>query len=116
MLYTIGEKELDFNVKLGVTKKIKETFKGDSFNSVLKKLDKMDIPELIKLLYCGLDEEQLSYSEFKDLCYDNMGMGDLYDLVQLFIKKIQYPGLTEEEIDKKLAEKKSQAQMMGETS
>ena len=37
-------------------------------------------------------------------------MMDLFELVQKFIKQIQYPGLTEEEIDKKLEEKNLKAQ------
>ena len=38
---------------------------------------------------------------------------DLYDVVQMFIKKIQYPGLTIEEIDKKIEEKNKEAQALG---
>ena len=40
-------------------------------------------------------------------------MMELYDLVQMFIKKIQYPGLSIEEIDAKIEEKNKQAQAMG---
>ena len=112
MNYTIGDKELEFNVKLGTTVKIKKAF-NKQFNQVLKDLAKLDIDELIKLLYCGISEDKMSKEEFTNLCYDNLGMMELYELVQMFIKKIQYPGLTFEEIDKKLEEKNKQAQAMG---
>lgn len=112
MNYTIGEKELEFNVKLGTTVKIKKAF-NKGFNDVLRSLDKLDIDELIKLLYCGLSEEQISKEGFVELCYDNLGMMELYELVQDFIKKIQYPGLSIEEIDKKLEEKNKKAQALG---
>ena len=46
MNYTIGEKELEFNVKLGTTVKIKKAF-NKNFNDILKTLDKLDIEELM---------------------------------------------------------------------
>ena len=112
MNYTIGDKELNFNVKLGTTVKIKKAF-NKNFNDILKSLDKLDVEELIKLLYCGLSEDKITKQEFTDLCYDNLGLMDLYDVVQMFIKKIQYPGLTIEEIDKKIEEKNKEAQALG---
>ena len=112
MNYTIGGKELEFNVKLGTTVKIKKAF-NKNFNDILKNLDKLDIEDLIKMLYCGLSEDKISKDEFTTLCFDNLGMMELYELVQMFIKKIQYPGLSIEEIDKKLDEKNKQAQAMG---
>ena len=112
MNYTIGDKELEFNVKLGTTVKIKKAF-NKNFNDVLRSLDKLDIEDLIKMLYCGLSEDKISKDDFTQLCYDNLGMMELYELVQLFIKKIQYPGLSVEEIDKKIKEKNLQAQELG---
>lgn len=105
----IGETTYTFNVKLGVTIKIKKAF-GKPFNQVLAEIDKFDVEDLIKLLFCGIDETQHTRDEFKENILENVGLMDLYELVQSFIKKIQYPGLTEEEIDKKLAEKNLQAQ------
>lgn len=109
MIETIGNEEYNFNVKLGVTVKIKKAF-GKSFNDLLRTLDKLDIEDYIKLLYQGLDTDKITLDNFKEVCYENLGMMDLFELVQKFIKKIQYPGLTEEEIDKKLEEKNLKAQ------
>ena len=80
MNHTIGDKELNFNVKLGTTVKIKKAF-NKNFNDILKSLDKLDVEELIKLLYCGLSEDQITKQEFTDLCYDNLGLMDLYDIL-----------------------------------
>lgn len=116
MNYKIGEKEYEFNVKLGTTIKIKKAF-NKPFNDVLGTLDKLDVDELIKLLYCGIDENKHTKEEFTEDIYNELGLMELYDIVQLFIKKIQYPGLTEEEIDKKLMEKNQKAQeLKGMTS
>lgn len=111
MIKTIGNQEYEFNVKLGTTIKIKKAF-GKSFNQVLNDLEKFDIEDLIKLLYCGIDENKCTKDEFKEHLLDSIGMMELYDLVECFIKQIQYPGLTEEEIDKKIMEKNQKAQAM----
>ena len=113
MIKEIGNKEYEFNVKLGVTIEIKKKL-NKSFNQVLNEMDKMDVADLIKLLYCGVNKE-IPYSDFEQDVLDNIGLMELYELVQSFIKKIQYPGLTEEEIDKKLEEKNLEYQAKKET-
>lgn len=107
MIKKIGNEEYDFNVKLGVTIEIKKTFKK-SFNQVLSEIENFDIPDLIKLLHCGIKD--IPYEEFEENVLNNIGLMELYELVQSFVKQIQYPGLTEEEIDKKLIEKNAQYQ------
>lgn len=111
----IGDTSYTFNVKLGTTIKIKKAF-GKTFNQVLGEIDKYDVEDLIKLLYCGIDESVVTKEDFKNAILENVGLMDLYELVQSFIKKIQYPGLTEEEIDKKIMEKNEQAQALKNTT
>ncbi len=108
MLRQIGEKEFDFNCKLGVTVRIKSKFKK-SYNQVVEDLDKMDTVDMVSLLYCGLKQDQISESEFTNYVFENCGMGDLTDAIAWFIKQIQYPGLSEDEIEKKLQEKRAMA-------
>lgn len=112
MIKKIGNEEIEFNVKLGTTIKIRKAF-NKPFNDVLRGLDKLDVEDLIKLLYCGVNPDVMSKESFKELILENVGLMELYELVQSFIKKIQYPGLSEEEIDKKLEEKNLEAQKMG---
>lgn len=101
--YKIGDVEYQFNCKLGATLNIKNKF-NKPFKDVVSNLATFDIPDLIKLLHATIINE-VTYKEFETAVYDNLGMMELYDLIQLLIKKIQYPNLTEEEIDKKLDEK-----------
>ena len=108
---TIGNTEYEFNVKLGTTIKIKKAF-NKSFNQVLNDLEKFDVEDLIKLLYCGINENEHTKDAFKENLLDNLGLMELYELVESFIKQIQYPGLTEEEIEKKVIEKNQKAQAM----
>lgn len=111
MIKEIGGREFEFNVKLGTTLKIKKKF-NKSFNQVLGEIDKLDVEDLIKLLHCGLNEEEIKLDDFKAHLLDTIGLMELYELVQSFIKRIQYPGLTEEEIDKKIKEKNQEAQAL----
>lgn len=111
MLLDIKGKELDFNCTLGVTIRIKSKFKK-TYNEMIAILDKLDTPELIDFLYCGLNSDQISETEFKQYVFDNCGMGDLMDYVTWFVKQIQYPGLTEDEIEKKLEEKRQKAALL----
>ena len=110
MIKQIGEVEYEFNCKLGVCIEIKKKF-GKSFTEVISNLEKLDVEDLIKFLYCGIDKS-ITLDNFKENLLDNIGLMELYELVQSFIKQIQYPGLDEEEIDKKIIEKNQKAQTM----
>lgn len=111
MILDINGKEFDFNCKLGVTVRIKSKFKK-SYNELLNELEKLDAEKMVELLYCGLSQEQITESDFKAYVFDNCGMGDLTDYVAWFVKQIQYPGLSEDEIEKKLVEKRQKAALL----
>lgn len=108
MLYNIQEREFDFDCTLRTCLKIKSKFKK-TYNEVVSSLDKLDEREMISLLYCGLRQSDVTENEFQDYILDNCGMGDLTDALMWFIKQIQYPGLTEDEIEKKLMLKREKA-------
>lgn len=111
MTLKIVEREYDFNCKLGTCLKIKAKF-GKNYNQIIADIENMDVTDMINLLYCGLDKDKVDETEFKNYLLDNCGMGDLYDYVAWFIKQLQYPGLSEDEIEKKLIEKKEKAQRL----
>lgn len=108
MTLKIVDREYDFNCKLGTCIKIKGKF-GKNYNQLINEIETLDVLQLISLLYCGLDKNEVDEQDFRNYLLDNCGMGDLYDYVMWFIKQLQYPGLTEEEIEKKLLEKKEKA-------
>ena len=111
MTLKIKDREYDFNCKLGTCIKIKGKF-GKNYNQLINDIEKLDVNDLINLLYCGLNKDEVDEKEFRDYLLDNCGMGDLYDYVSWFIKQLQYPGLTEEEIEKKLLEKREKAKQL----
>lgn len=105
MEYTIGEQTYNFNCKLRTCVKIKQQFKKN-YNQIIEELDKLDVIDMIKLLYCGIDSNEITEEDFKNNLLDNCGMGEMYEALTWFIKQLQYPGLSEEEIEKKLEEKR----------
>lgn len=109
MKYTLGQQEFEFNTKLRVTMKIKEEFKK-TYSEVAENLEKYDANELARLLYCGIDQSVISKQDFTNHILDNLGLAEVYDAVTWFMQQIQYPGLTEDEIEKKLMEKKKKYQ------
>lgn len=111
MEYEIKGNVYDFNCKLMTCMKIKSKFKKN-YLEVIDELEKMDPSQLVDLLYCGLDSGKVNYDDFKNHLFDNCGMGDMLDYVMWFVNQLQYPGLSEEEIEKKLMEKKAKAQRL----
>lgn len=105
MTLKIVDREYDFNCKLKTCIRIKGRF-GKNYTELVNDIEKLDVNDLINLLYCGLNKDEVDEKEFKDYLLDNCGMADLYDYVTWFIQQLQYPGLTEEEIEKKLLEKR----------
>ena len=111
MTLKIVDREYDFNCKLGTCIKIKGKF-GKNYNQLISDIENLDVNDMISLLYCGLNKEEVDEKEFREYLINNCGMGDLYDYVSWFIKKLQYPGLTEDEIEKKLLEKREKAEKL----
>lgn len=111
MTLKIVDREYDFNCKLGTCIKIKGKF-GKNYNQLISEIENLDVNDMINLLYCGLNKDEVDEKEFREYLIDNCGMGDLYDYVSWFIKQLQYPGLSEEEIEKKLLEKREKAEKL----
>ena len=104
----IKDKTFDFDCRLGTAIKIKSEF-NKTYTEIINEIDKLDVNNMINLLYCGLDKNEVDKTEFRKYILDNCGMADLYDYISWFIKQLQYPGLSEEEIEKKLLEKRQKA-------
>ena len=98
----IGDVTYEVNTKLGTTVIIAKTFKR-KYNDVVQRLGTMDIDDMIKFLHCAVKDD-ITLDEFKDKVYDNLGIGDIGEMIMELVKRIQYPNLTLEEIDERLDE------------
>lgn len=119
MLLKVGKKaedgevieivEIELSEKLQVALNIQKRF-AKPFIKAAKDISSMGIEELISFLACGLKDTKPE--EFKTLILDNIGISDLYDSVTAFVISLQYPGLSEDEIEKKVKAQQAKANRM----
>jgi len=111
----IGEKEaieIELSEKLNTALNIQKAFANKPFIEVARGIGKMKIEDLITFLVCALKPGQMTTQAFRDLVMENVGMGDLFEHVGNLIQAIQYPGLTEEEIEKKVRTQQAKVKRM----
>ena len=102
MFIKINGEEFEINTKLGTTFKIEKKFKKP-YLRVLGSIDMMTAEEQVEMLTCGIADE-ISVKRFKEVI-NEIGLGELSEYLEEFIDALQYPGLTEKEIEEKKLEK-----------
>ena len=102
MKHVIGDNTYEFSTKLGTTVKISKAFKR-KYNDIVKRLGTMEVDDMIKFLHCALIGD-VELEEFTEDIYENIGLGDVAEMLMELVKRIQYPNLTIEEIDEKMEE------------
>lgn len=111
MLITINNEEFDINTKLGATFKIEERFKKP-YLKVLLGADDLKAKEQIDMIACGLSSQD-EVVRFKKAA-EEIGLGELSEILEEFIDALQYPGLTSEAIEQKKLEKIAKQKHMKE--
>ena len=111
MLITINNEEFDVNTKLGTTYKIEERFKKP-YLKVLLGADDLKAKEQIDMIACGLPTDEAT--RFKKAA-EEIGLGELSEILEEFIDALQYPGLTSEAIEQKKLEKIAKQKHMKES-
>lgn len=91
--------EVEFTEKLQTALNVQKRF-AKPFLKAAHSIPSMTVEELISFLSCGL--KTIKPDEFKDLAMEHMGLSELYDAVSKLVMAIQYPGLSEDEIEKKV--------------
>ncbi|MCL2797033.1 MAG: hypothetical protein FWD58_03140 [Firmicutes bacterium] len=98
----------DYEVKttLGTIRDIEKAF-GKSFFEVVNSVSTMKIEEQIKLLYVGLRKAhpEMAEAAFNALCEEYLGIGDLMEYLEKYFYALQYPGLSEEEVQDRIEKK-----------
>ena len=116
IMYIKLDQEYEVKTTLGTIREIERLF-DKAFFEVISGVTEMKIDEQIKLLFAGVKKANPDMTEkkFTDLCDDNVGMGDLMDYLEKFILALQYPGLTEAEVQEKVEKKLQRAQALQKT-
>lgn len=106
-------KEYEVKCTLGTIKDIESRF-NKPFYTLLSDVNKMTTTEQVRFLYVGVKraDPQVEEKEFAADCEDNLGLGMLSEYIEQYILELQYPGMSKEEIQKKLEKKLQQAEAM----
>ena len=110
--YESGETEVvevELSEKLNTALQVQKRF-GKPYLKAIKEISNFSVEELVGFLTCGL--KGMKPDEFKELIIENCGLSQLYDFVSNLAMAIQYPGLSEEEIEKKAQEQQAKAKRM----
>lgn len=105
----IGERQFVLSEKILTAKNIQKCF-AKPFLKVVKSIGDMDIDQHIAFLACGLKDG--SSEEFKQVMLENAGLSEIVEAVTELTLAIQYPGLSEEEREKKLMAQQEKAKRM----
>lgn len=107
MYIKYNNEEIECVTTLRVAMNIQKKFRKP-YLQILSNIEELDLEEQIKILFCGIElgkDNSISFEDFKNYVLDNIGLEQLENYLESFINSIQYPGLSEEEIEKKLIEK-----------
>lgn len=105
-MYIKLDKDREVKCTLGTIRDIEKKF-NKGFYEILRGLDKMTVTEQIRLLYVGVGkaDPNLSEESFAEICDEYLGMGELQESLENFLYQLQYPGLSNAEIQEKIQKK-----------
>jgi len=100
------DKDYEIKTTLGTIRDIEKAF-GKSFFEIINDISKMSTDQQIKLLYIGVRRAHPEISEdaFNAKCEDYLGIGDLMEYLEQYFYGLQYPGLSESEVQSKIEKK-----------
>lgn len=105
-MYIKLDKEYEVKTNLGTIREIERVF-GKSFFEVVNSVSSMKVEDQIKLLYVGVRKAHSEITEemFMTLCENSLGIGNLMEYLEKYFYALQYPGLTEEEVQERIEKK-----------
>lgn len=105
-MYIKLDKDYEVKTTLGTIRELEKAF-GKSFFEVVNSVANMKVEEQIKLLYVGVRKANPDLGEetFITLCENYIGIGDLMEYLEKYFYALQYPGLSEEEVQTRIEKK-----------
>lgn len=100
------DKDYEVKTTLGTIRDVEKTF-GKGFFELAGEITKMTIDEQVKLIYVGVRKANpdLTEEKFISLFEEHLGIGDLMELLEKYMYGLQYPGLSEEEVQDRIQKK-----------
>jgi len=112
-MYIKLNKDYEVKTTLGTIREIEKLF-DKAFLDVIGNIATMKIDEQIRFIFAGVKKANSEMTEkaFSDLCDDYVGMGELMEYLEQYIFALQYPGLSEQEVQDKLEKKLERTQKL----
>ncbi|MFR1566421.1 MAG: hypothetical protein ACLSUT_08335 [Christensenellales bacterium] len=112
-MYIRLDKDYEIKTTLGTIRDIERVF-GKSFFEVVNSISGMNVEDQLKLLYIGARKANTDLSEenFYVLCENYLGIGDLMECLEKYFYALQYPGLSEQEVQDKIKKKLQKSQQL----
>lgn len=110
--------ELEIKTNLRLANRLQENFKKP-YIKVLETINTSEarIEDQLKFLYLGyeLGGGALSQEEFQNILLDNLGVSKILNYLEQMITELQYPGMTESEIEEELKKKIAKIKRLSST-
>lgn len=115
MFINYKNEEIECKTTLRVALNIQKKFKKP-YMQILQNIENLGLDEQVKILFCGIElaNENIKFDDFFEYVLDEIGLDRLGELLEEFMNGIQYPGLEESEVEKKLTEKAMKQKKMRE--
>ena len=111
-MYIKLDKEYEVKTTLGTIREIEKAF-GKSFFDTVASVGTMRLDEQIKLLYVGVKRANLDLTQeqFTNLCEEYLGIGDIMEYLEQYFYALQYPGLSQIEVQERIQKKSQQGKI-----
>lgn len=117
MFIQYQDREIECVTTLRVAMNLQTKFRKP-YMRVLESIEGLELQEQAKILYAGIElgkDKDIKFNDFLDYIVDGgMGLDGLGECLEDFVNGLQYPGLSEEEIEKKLIAKAEKQKKMRE--
>lgn len=105
-MYIKLDREYEVKCNLGTIREIEKSM-SQGFYAIMQNVSALTVEEQLKMLFAGVKraDPAMSFEAFYDLCENYLGMGDLLEYLEKYLYALQYPGLSEEEVQQKIEKK-----------
>lgn len=106
IMYIKLDREYEVKCNLGTIREIERSL-GKGFYEIMQNISALTTDNQLKMLFSGVKRANpaMTFEEFYALCEDNLGMGDLMEYLEKYLYALQYPGLTQAEVQQKIEKK-----------
>lgn len=112
-MYIKLDREYEVKCNLGTIREIEKSI-GQGFYGIMQNISALTTDQQLKMLFAGVKRANpaMSFEEFYTLCEENLGMGDLMEYLEKYLYALQYPGLSEEEVQQKIEKKLQRSRVL----